>query len=127
MSRMNESAVTAMTVPSRLCEPASGLRAWLLSYSEKISWNDSSVSAAGSPDGIDSGGSGDFVASKLSGSDMVDWARRYRICGVNNHKHTIPPVQTDKTKESMEEMNDEFRGIVEDHPVGDAEPKENPG
>ena len=73
---------------------------------------------------------------------MVDWARGYIICGVSNHKHpiaransflaraaiqAIPPVQTDKTKESMEEMNDEFRGIVEDHPVGDAEPKENPG
>jgi zinc protease len=35
----------------------------------------------------------------------------------------IAPVQTDKTKESMEEMNKEFRGIVGDHPVGDAELK----
>jgi len=28
------------------------------------------------------------------------------------------PVQTDKTKESLVEMNKEFRGIVGDHPVG---------
>lgn len=35
----------------------------------------------------------------------------------------IAPVQTDKTKESLEEMNKEFRGIVGDHPVGDAELK----
>lgn len=31
------------------------------------------------------------------------------------------PVQTDKTKESMVEMNKEFRGIIGDHPVTDAE------
>ena len=35
----------------------------------------------------------------------------------------IAPVQTDKTKESLEEMNKEFRGIVGDHPIGDAELK----
>ena len=35
----------------------------------------------------------------------------------------IAPVQTDKTKESMEELNKEFRGILGDHPVGDAELK----
>ena len=28
------------------------------------------------------------------------------------------PVQTDKTKESLVEMNKEFRGIVGDHPIG---------
>jgi zinc protease len=28
------------------------------------------------------------------------------------------PVQTDKTKESLEEMNKEFRGIIGDHPIG---------
>jgi len=33
----------------------------------------------------------------------------------------IAPVQTDKTKESMVEMNKEFRGIVGDHQVSDAE------
>jgi zinc protease len=35
----------------------------------------------------------------------------------------IAPVQTDKTKESLGEMNKEFRGIVGDHPVGEAELK----
>jgi zinc protease len=29
----------------------------------------------------------------------------------------VAPVQTDKTKESLEEMNKEFRGILGDHPV----------
>jgi len=29
----------------------------------------------------------------------------------------VAPVQTDKTKESLEEMNKEFRGILSDHPV----------
>jgi zinc protease len=33
----------------------------------------------------------------------------------------IAPVQTDKTKESLVEMNKELHGIVGDHPVGDAE------
>jgi len=32
--------------------------------------------------------------------------------------YAIAPVQTDKTKESLVEMNKEFRGIVGDHPVG---------
>lgn len=35
----------------------------------------------------------------------------------------IAPVQTDKTKESLVEMDKEFRGIVGDHPIGDAELK----
>jgi zinc protease len=29
----------------------------------------------------------------------------------------VAPVQTDKTKESLAEMNKEFRGILGDHPV----------
>ena len=29
----------------------------------------------------------------------------------------MAPVQTDKTKESLAEMNKEFRGILGDHPV----------
>jgi zinc protease len=33
----------------------------------------------------------------------------------------IAPVQTDKTKESLVEMNKEFRGIVGDHPIGTQE------
>ena len=33
----------------------------------------------------------------------------------------IAPVQTDKTKESLVEMNKELHGIVGEHPVGDAE------
>jgi zinc protease len=36
---------------------------------------------------------------------------------------TIAPVQTDKTKESMAEINKEYRGIVGDHSIGDAELK----
>ncbi len=32
--------------------------------------------------------------------------------------YAVAPVQTDKTKESMVEMNKEFRGIIGDHPVG---------
>ncbi len=32
--------------------------------------------------------------------------------------YAIAPVQTDKTKESLVEMNKEFRGLVGDHPVG---------
>ena len=35
--------------------------------------------------------------------------------------YAIAPVQTDKTKESLVEMNKEFRGIVGDHPVGTEE------
>ncbi len=35
----------------------------------------------------------------------------------------IAPVQTDKTKESLVEMDKEFRGIVGDHPVGEGELK----
>jgi len=35
----------------------------------------------------------------------------------------IAPVQTDKTRESMEEMNKEFRGILGEHSIGDAELK----
>ena len=31
--------------------------------------------------------------------------------------YAVAPVQTDKTKESLAEMNKEFRGIVGDHPV----------
>jgi zinc protease len=31
--------------------------------------------------------------------------------------YAIAPVQTDKTKESLVEMNKEFRGIVGDHPI----------
>jgi zinc protease len=31
--------------------------------------------------------------------------------------YAIAPVQTDKTKESLVEMNKEFRGIVSDHPI----------
>jgi zinc protease len=36
---------------------------------------------------------------------------------------TYAPVQTDKTKESMAEINKEYRGIVGDHSIGDAELK----
>ena len=32
--------------------------------------------------------------------------------------YAIAPVQTDKTKESLVEMNKEFRGIAGDHPIG---------
>jgi len=32
--------------------------------------------------------------------------------------YAVAPVQTDKTKESLVEMNKEFRGIVGDHPIG---------
>jgi len=32
--------------------------------------------------------------------------------------YAVAPVQTDKTKEALVEMNKEFRGIVSDHPVG---------
>ena len=32
--------------------------------------------------------------------------------------YAVAPVQTDKTKESLVEMNKEFRGIVSDHPIG---------
>jgi zinc protease len=32
--------------------------------------------------------------------------------------YAVAPVQTDKTKEALVEMNREFRGIVGDHPVG---------
>ncbi len=32
--------------------------------------------------------------------------------------YAIAPVQTDKTKESLVEMNKEFRGITGDHPIG---------
>jgi zinc protease len=35
--------------------------------------------------------------------------------------YAAAPVQTDKTKESLVEMNKEFRGIVGKHPVGDDE------
>jgi zinc protease len=35
--------------------------------------------------------------------------------------YAVAPVQTDKTKESLVEMNKEFRGIVGDHPVGEEE------
>lgn len=35
--------------------------------------------------------------------------------------YAIAPVQTDKTKESLVEMNKEFRGIIGDHPVGSDE------
>jgi len=35
--------------------------------------------------------------------------------------YAVAPVQTDKTKESLVEMNKEFRGIIGDHPVGDDE------
>jgi len=35
--------------------------------------------------------------------------------------YAVAPVQTDKTKESLVEMNKEFRGIVGDHPVGSDE------
>jgi zinc protease len=35
--------------------------------------------------------------------------------------YTTAPVQTDKTKESLVEMNKEFRGIVGDHPVSEDE------
>ena len=35
--------------------------------------------------------------------------------------YAVAPVQTDKTKEALVEMNREFRGIVGDHPVGAAE------
>ena len=37
----------------------------------------------------------------------------------SGHIVAIAPVQTDKTKESLEEMNKEFRGIVGDHPPGE--------
>jgi zinc protease len=36
---------------------------------------------------------------------------------------TIAPVQTDKTKESMAEMNKEYRGIVGEHPISESELK----
>jgi zinc protease len=32
--------------------------------------------------------------------------------------YAIAPVQTDKTKEALVEMNKEFRGIIGDHPIG---------
>ena len=32
--------------------------------------------------------------------------------------YAVAPVQTDKTKESLVEMNKEFRGITADHPIG---------
>ena len=32
--------------------------------------------------------------------------------------YAVAPVQTDKTKESLVEMNKEFHGIVSDHPIG---------
>jgi len=32
--------------------------------------------------------------------------------------YAVAPVQTDKTKESLVEMNKEFRGIIGDHPIG---------
>ena len=35
--------------------------------------------------------------------------------------YAVAPVQTDKTKESLVEMNKEFRGIVGEHPVGSDE------
>jgi len=35
--------------------------------------------------------------------------------------YAVAPVQTDKTKESLVEMNKEFRGIVGDHPVSAGE------
>lgn len=33
----------------------------------------------------------------------------------------VAPVQTDKTKESLNEMNNEFRGIISQHPIGSDE------
>jgi len=36
---------------------------------------------------------------------------------------TFAPVQTDKTKESMAEINKEYRGVVGEHPISDAELK----
>ena len=35
--------------------------------------------------------------------------------------YAVAPVQTDKTKEALVEMNKEFRGIVGDHPLSDDE------
>jgi len=35
--------------------------------------------------------------------------------------YAIAPVQTDKTKESLVEMNKEFRGMVGDHPISEDE------
>jgi zinc protease len=35
--------------------------------------------------------------------------------------YTVAPVQTDKTKEAMAEMNKEFRGMVGDHPIDTGE------
>ena len=35
--------------------------------------------------------------------------------------YAVAPVQTDKTKEALAEMNHEFRGIVSDRPIADAE------
>ena len=35
--------------------------------------------------------------------------------------YAVAPVQTDKTKDSLIEMNKEFRGIIGDHPVGNDE------
>ena len=53
MSRTMESAVTAITVPSRPWPPASFFREWLCSYSEKMSLNDSTGSLAGAVSAVE--------------------------------------------------------------------------
>src|ERR1035441_670762 len=73
ISRTIESAVTAITVPSRPCAPGSLLREWLCSYSEKMSLNDSAgTDSAGSLTVVDSGAAGlDVFGSDILGSDML--------------------------------------------------------
>ena len=59
------------------------------------------------------------------GQTLVVWSAD-SFCAMRGRSariYAIAPVQTDKTKESLEEMNKEFRGIVGDHPVGEAELK----
>ena len=55
---------------------------------------------------------------------------RVRVCAMrerNVRSYAVAPVQTDKTKESLVEMNKEFRGIVGDHPIDGDELTENSG
>src|ERR1700690_4182989 len=118
MSRTTASAFTATTVPSRPSAPAAGLRAWLFSYAEKMSWNDSSASGAGSWAVVESGASdfeltaSEFSASDLLGSGMMDWARRSRIGGANLHKHNIArPRRFCEQRQPV--LSDHSQGVVD--------------
>src|ERR1035437_9608272 len=72
ISRTMESAVTAITVASRPCVPGSFLRAWLCSYSEKISLKDSTGSLATAGFGADglAAFASDIVGSEVPGLDV---------------------------------------------------------